>query len=81
MRLLALRDSLTSRHHSYLLFSFDADCSSSQLDIRGTTFQQASISGLLQDQATLACANMAGGHLLQITPQVRGAKSLGVLKA
>jgi hypothetical protein len=71
VRLIGLRESLASRHHRYLLFGFDADQSTSELDIGGTHFQQASIPGLHQDQATLACSPMAGGFMLQITPQVR----------
>lgn len=78
MQLLSLKASPSAARHRYLLLSSDessgaAGAWTSVLAVGEDGLQVAQLPGLHTDVATLAAGPLAGGCMLQITPQVRRA--------
>ena len=68
--MLAVKAAGGAEHDAYLVLSFESAGYTTLLDIRGTSFQEASPPGLALDASTLLLARLPDGRLLQVTPQV-----------
>ena len=69
-RMLTVKAAGGAEHDAYLALSFESAGYTTLLDIRGTSFQEASPPGLALDASTLLLARLPDGRLLQVTPQV-----------
>jgi len=67
---LSVRETGEGSHHHYLAMSFEVSGHTTLLDVRGTTFQEASHPGLALDASTLLLCRLPNGGLLQVTPLV-----------
>jgi hypothetical protein len=76
VRLLGLRAAPSAPAHRYLLLSSavpgGGPASTTVLEVGGEGLRPAHLPGLQAQAATLLAAPLPGGHMAQVTPQVRG---------